>query len=104
MTTKNKKSATIKYLEGLNGGPLTFAQLILAIRESEGKSQKDFAEKLGVSKQYLCDLEKGRRTATIEKAAVFADSLGYPAAGFVKMVIKDEIRMAGLHLEIQISA
>lgn len=104
MSTKNKKSKTMRYLEELNGGPLTFSKLLQSLREAEGETQKDFAEKLGVSKQYLCDLEKGRRTATIEKAAIFAESLGYPATTFVKLVLKDQMREAGLDFQIQISA
>jgi DNA-binding transcriptional regulator YiaG len=49
-----------KYPLTKTGSSLTLGGLILAIRRSDEISQLDFAYKLGVSKQYLCDLEHDR--------------------------------------------
>ena len=103
MNTKKVKSKTSKFLEKINKGPLTFQKLMLSLREAEAISQKDFAEQLGISKQHLCDIEKGRRLISIEKAAFFAEQLGYPAETFVSLVIQDQIRDAGLTLNVKIS-
>mgnify|MGYP001587072976 FL=1 len=73
------------------------------MRESEELSQKDFAEILNISKQQLCDIEKGRRAVSIQKGASFADRLGYPPKTFVSLIIKDQIRESGLDLDIKIS-
>jgi len=35
-------------------------------------------KRLGVSKSHLCDLEKGRKTVSPERAARWAQILGYP--------------------------
>lgn len=38
-------------------GRMTLGKAIRSIRQSESESQILFAKRLGVSKQYLCDLE-----------------------------------------------
>src|SRR3990167_2942960 len=69
MTTK-KKSEAMKFLEKL-AGKLTLPSLLTAIRQGEEMSQVEFAELLGVSRQYLCDIEHGRRTISPKAAAAF---------------------------------
>jgi nicotinamide mononucleotide (NMN) deamidase PncC len=51
MTIK-KKSATVKCLESLTGGPLTLQSLIESIQEGEEWTKRGMAEKLGVSPTY----------------------------------------------------
>ena len=77
MSTK-KKSDAMQFLESLVG-ELTFGGLIEAMRQAEEMSQVDFAKKLGISKQHLCDIEKGRKFVSPERAAKFAKILGHPA-------------------------
>ncbi|MEK7333830.1 MAG: helix-turn-helix domain-containing protein, partial [Candidatus Binatota bacterium] len=55
-----KKSDAMKFLESLVG-ELTFGGLIEAMRQAEEMSQVEFAAKLGISKQHLCDIEKRRK-------------------------------------------
>ena len=74
MSTK-KKSDAIQFLESLVG-ELTFGGLIEAMRQAEEMSQVDFAKKLGISKQHLCDIEKGRKFVSPERAAKFAKDTG----------------------------
>ncbi|NWH03521.1 helix-turn-helix domain-containing protein [Desulfobacter latus] len=50
-------------------GPLTFGKALKAHREGEALSQSAFAKALGISPQSLCDLEKGRRTPSVKRAA-----------------------------------
>ena len=70
MSTK-KKSDAIQFFESLVG-ELTFGGLIEAMRQAEEMSQVDFAKKLGISKQHLCAIEKGRKFVSPERAAKFA--------------------------------
>lgn len=39
-------------------------------------TQEVMAKKLGVSKSHLCDIEKGRKRVSVERAYNFALSLG----------------------------
>lgn len=45
---------------------MNFREMVRAARECLTMSQKDFAEALGFTAQYLCDLEKGRRLGSVE--------------------------------------
>lgn len=56
MTTKKKGSAR-KYLEKLRGEPLTFGRMIKSMRQCDELTQVELAEKMGISKAYLCDIE-----------------------------------------------
>lgn len=40
--------------------------MVATARRSRKLSQKDFAEELGFTPQYVCDLEKGRRLGSVE--------------------------------------
>jgi len=68
MTTK-KKSEAMKFLEKLAGEELTLSSLLTAVRQGEEMSQVEFAKLLGVSRQYLCDIEHGRRTVSPKSVA-----------------------------------
>lgn len=45
---------------------MTFVEKLIAVRTEGAMSQKDFAELLGFTPQYVCDLEKGRRLGSVE--------------------------------------
>jgi len=103
MTTKPKKknkSKSLAFLEKLNNGPLTFARLFSSIREGEEMTQEDFGRLLGISRQKICDIEKGRRLPSPEKAAEYAKMLGYYPESFAKLIIEEQIKKAGLKLKI----
>lgn len=42
---------------------MTFGEFLTEKRKSRGVLMKDLADELGVSKVYLCDVEKGRKAA-----------------------------------------
>ena len=94
---------TTAALEKLTGGPLTLANVIMSLRLCDEMSQVDFAKLLGISRQQLCDIEKGRRQINVEKAAEFADNLGYPRAYFVKLALQSLIEDAGLDLRVEVA-
>jgi transcriptional regulator with XRE-family HTH domain len=94
MTTKKTK-ASLDFLEGL-AGKLTLGSLLLAIRQGEEMTQIEFAKLLGVSKQYLCDLEHGRRFVSPKAAAEYAKKLGYSSQQFVKLCLQDLVDRDGL--------
>jgi transcriptional regulator with XRE-family HTH domain len=104
MTTKKKKSRAMSFLEDAAGGPLTLGGLLSAIREGEEESQVEFAERLGISKSHLCDIEKGRKMLSPARAAKFARTLRYSEAQFVRLALQDLVEEAGLDMRVQIQA
>jgi transcriptional regulator with XRE-family HTH domain len=57
-------------------------------REGEELTLEAFAKKLGVSRQNLCDIEKGRKGVSPERAARWAQLLGYPDAQWVRLALQ----------------
>lgn len=104
MSKVKKSSATMKALEKIAGGPLTLGGAIESIRMSEELSQSACAKKLGVSKSHLCDVEKGRKVVSPERAAKWAKTLGYPESVLVRLAIQAELDAAGLKYKVEIEA
>ncbi len=96
MTTKKKSSAR-KFLEKYTSGPLTIGRILSSTRLADELSQIEFAEKLGLSVSHLCDIEKGRKTVSPERAVKFAKALGLSEKQFVRIALQDELNKAGLH-------
>lgn len=84
-------------------GPLTFGKLIEAYRLAEDSSQKDFASFLEISQASLCDLEKGRRIPSPERAASIARKLKEPESYWVQLAIQDHLDHAGLKLKVSVA-
>lgn len=101
MTTKKRTSETAMFLEEL-AGQLTLASLLAAIRQGEEMSQVEFAKLLKVSRQYLCDVEHGRRFISPKAAAAFAKKLGYSPQQFVRLCLQDLVNRDGLKLKIDV--
>ena len=102
--TAGKKSEAMEHLEKHTGGPLTFPKLIESIRLGEGMSQTDFANELGISKSHLCDIEKGRKTVSPDRAARFAKKLGYSQNTFVELALQQMVSKANLKFKVKVEA
>lgn len=99
-----KKSSTIKAIEKMRGGPLTFGSLIESLRKTDEISQVELAKKMKISRAHLCDIEKGRRSVTLSRAIQFAKVLGYPSVVFASIVLEDMAREAGLEVTVSLKA
>lgn len=95
---------TQNFLKKLNKGSLSFGQLLLALRHSDDVSQAQLAQLIGTSRGFICDLEKGRRTASIEVAVKISKALGYPKESLIKRLFDDQLREAKLKLKVKIDA
>ena len=105
MTTKKlKDSSGSKLQKQILGQDLTFGMAVEALRVRDDYTQAEFAKKLGVSRQYLCDVEKGRRLASPEQAARFAKTFGHPPAVLVRLALQDAVRAGGLKLIVKVEA
>lgn len=60
-------------------------------------AERASAEPLGVSRQRLNDIEKGAVAVSVERAAHWAEILGYSAAQFVELALQAQLDAAGLH-------
>lgn len=81
-------------------GPMTMAKLLRSHRVSEEINQVDFAKTLKISKANLCDIEKGRKLVSLERAAKFAKLLKDSEMLYVKIAMDDQLRAAHLKYEV----
>jgi transcriptional regulator with XRE-family HTH domain len=47
-------------------GQMPKGEYLRQLREARGQTIRELADRLGISIQYLCDIELGKRTGTIE--------------------------------------
>lgn len=108
MNTKNKsrqgrkQSDASKFLNDLIGEPLTLGNLICSIREGEEMSMSEFAAELGISRSHLNDIEKGRTAVSPQKAAEYAELLGYSMKQFVRLSLQDLLNRHDLDFEVEL--
>lgn len=108
MTTERRagkqKSDASRFLENLAGAPLTLGGHLRAIRNGEQTTLAEFAGRLDVSRQNLCDVEHGRRSVSPARAADWARALGYSEAQFVRLALQDQVSQAGLNFRVSVDA
>ena len=97
-------AATNSFLEELNVGPLSFGQLLAALRESEVQTLSEFAARLEVSRQHLHQLECGQKRVSPERAVRFARALGHSEVYFVQLALQDLVNDAGLSAKVEVKA
>ena len=110
MTTRKAKiskaqrlnASTNAFLESLNSGPLTFGQLLAAIRETDEESLSQFAARLDISRQHLHQLESGQKRVSPERAVRFARVLGYSEVYFVQLALQDLVDDAGVGAKVEV--
>lgn len=91
-----------KVLDELRGRPMSLGDYLAAVRERDGESLGAFAERLGISRSNLCDVEKGRRTVSLERAAVWASELGLAPAALVQLALQQAVWAAGLDMRVKV--
>ena len=102
MTTRRPKSSASRFLEELLGGPLTLGDAMRAIREGEEWTLAEMAAKLGVTRGFVSNLEKGKAVSP-EAAARYARVLGDGEKQFVRLALQDQLRRSGLAYDVQLS-
>ena len=94
----------VPYLEWLNGGPLTFGQMLQSVRKCDELSLDAMSAKLGITRGNLCDVEHGRRAVSAARAARWAEVLGYSPDQFVALALQAELDREGLKLRVSVQA
>ncbi len=100
----NRNSKTVATLEKLAKTHLTLGDLLAAIRQGEELSQVEFARKLGISRQFLCDLEHHRRFLSPKVSVEFSKKLGYSPDQFVRLSLQDLLKRDGLEWDVELKA
>jgi transcriptional regulator with XRE-family HTH domain len=93
---------TNAFLESLNGGRLTFAQMLSACRRSRAESVAVFAARLGVSRQHLHQLETGNKGVSPERAVRFARCLGQSETYFLQLALQDLANESGVRRKVEV--
>lgn len=101
MSTK-KSDKSMALLESISHKKLTIGNFLWAIREGEELTQVELAAKLKISRQYLCDIERGRRSISPKMAANFAKVLGYSTKQFVRLALQDVLDRQGLRFRVEL--
>lgn len=99
MTTKSKNALTAtKHL----WDKMTFGSLIRSLRICDEISQVRLAKKVGVSKQFLCDVERNRKEVGFSFAKKISHALGYSIEPLLELLIRDQLKRQKLHYKVEI--
>ena len=82
-------------------GPLSFGGLLKAIRKGEDWTQQQMADKLGVTKGFVSNIEKGKPVSPAA-AKRYAEVLGYSPRQFVELALQDELRSDGIEYAVRL--
>ncbi|MBW2375467.1 MAG: helix-turn-helix transcriptional regulator [Deltaproteobacteria bacterium] len=95
----------MEFFESIDG-PMTLGGMLWSrsLRMCDEISQSEFARRLGVSRSHLCDVEKGRKLVSPERAAAWAKVLGFPETVFVKLALQEQLDRAGVKMNVQVEA
>lgn len=99
MATERKRKSASESLEK-KFGKLTFRRLLRATREADELSQEAFAGRLGISKQHLSDIERGRKTVSPERAYEWARRLGYVEMQWAQLALQDMLDKTSLKVRV----
>jgi transcriptional regulator with XRE-family HTH domain len=83
---------------------MSMGKALTGLRDLHDLTQAGLARKIGMSRQHVCDVEKGRRFVSPAKAAEIARRLGHPEAYFVRLALQDTVSQGGLSYRVLIEA
>lgn len=55
---------------------IDFGMAVRSLRQSQGLSQEDFADRVGIHRTYIGDVERGERNVGLVNVGRIADALG----------------------------
>lgn len=99
-----KKGADALEMMESKYGRLSVASLLVSWRTSDELTQTQFAKKLGMSVQSLCDLEKGRRIPSPGRAAKMAKKMGYPEMALITLALRDALYADGFKYNVKLES
>lgn len=99
-----KSSGTINALDATKDiwNEMTFGGLVHSLRLSEEITQVDLAKRVGVSKQFLSDVEHNRKDVGIAFAKKLSDALGYSIEPLIELLVRDQLRRQHLNYIVEL--
>jgi transcriptional regulator with XRE-family HTH domain len=101
MSIEKRKSYGLKDLEK-QLGRLTVGEFLHTWRTTEELTLKEFGKRVGLSVANLCDIEKGRKCVSPEKAEQIAKTIGVPPALLIRLSIEEALQAAGLNYRVDV--
>lgn len=98
-----KKQEIDKILTPLLKEKISFAMELRAYRTRFDLTQEELAKNLGVSKQYVNDLEHKRRFVSVQKACEYAEKLGESKKFYVMLALQDMVDDCGLKYKVSVA-
>lgn len=75
---------------------MKFGEKVKALRKKAGLTQEQLAERCGRGKSYICNIEKGTRTTTLDNVPNLATALGVSIG---ELIDPDEVEPSSPYLE-----
>jgi transcriptional regulator with XRE-family HTH domain len=100
----NTKSNTLNALDATKDtwNDMTFGGLVHSLRISDDITQVELAKRVGVSKQFLSDVERNRKDVGIAFAKKISDALGYSIEPLIELLIRDQLRRQHLNYIVEL--
>jgi transcriptional regulator with XRE-family HTH domain len=92
-----------KFMEETMGEKFSFAMLLRSIRTRDDLTQRELADKLGVTVSHISDIENGRKFVSVERASEFAHKLKDSEKFFVSIALQDQVNQADLDYKVEIA-
>jgi len=99
-----KRNDTVDALEATKDvwEKMTFGGFIRSLRMCDEITQVELAKKLGVSKQFLNDVEHNRKEVGFAFAKKISSTLGYSIETFLELLIRQQLKKQHLHYIVEI--
>lgn len=81
---------------------MTFGGLVRSLRISDEITQVELANRVGVSKQFLSDVEHNRKDVGIAFVKKVSDALGYSIEPLIELLIRDQLRKQHLNYIVEL--
>jgi len=92
--TKNSEES-LELMELLTGGKSTFGQMVNAHRKCDSMTQQALADKVGVAKSYISQIENGTAPKNADIAKKIAQAFGVSEHLFIELALQEEVNQNG---------
>lgn len=99
-----KSNTTVNALEATKHvwEKMSFGSLVRSLRLSDEITQVELAKKVGVSKQFLSDVEHNRKDVGISFAKKISEALEYSIEPLIELLIRDQLRRQHLNYTVEL--
>lgn len=99
-----KSNNAVNALEATKGiwDKMTFGGLVHSLRMSDEITQVELAKRIGVSKQFLSDVEHNRKDVGISFAKKISEALEYSIEPLIELLIRDQLRRQHLNYIVEL--